>query len=58
MISGILTVMPVFEADLLTANPSSTDDNSDDKEDRDAYHFHSNESGQDVALEDPTQCAR
>lgn len=54
MINGILTVMPVFEADFLTANPSSTDDDSDHKEDRDAYHFHSNKSGQAVALEDPS----
>ena len=41
--------MPVFEANLLAPNPSRTDDDSDHKEDRDAYHFHSNESGQDAA---------
>ena len=50
MIGRILTVMPVFEADLLTANPSRTDDDCDHKEDRDADHFHSKEPGQGTTV--------
>ena len=54
MIVGILTVMPVFEADLLTANPSSTDDDSNHEKDRDTYHFHSNKSSQDADFANPS----